>query len=441
MKIGYLTNDDKIFFHSKYCKSSVWKKMSELMPEKGIFPSLRGKVLEKVNLDEYKIRMENLKVEDQYISGRCWIYASCHFLRQEYYKRYQKDLLLSQEYIAFYDLLEKANEFINYFVEHVSDLDDDRILLMKLNHPIQDAGQWDFFINILEKYGVVPQKYMMKNTQSKSTGDMITALSSILRIAACNIRKEYALKNKEADFHYIKKNEMSKVYCFLCAAMGEPPETIEICVKGNEQQKEKITPKEFYHKFFPSQRIKDMIPITSLSGLEMKPDYAYEVEYLKNTTEGRRIRYLNVERKEFKRLILAQLQNNIPVWFGCDSRYGVDKEMGILDVDYYDTDQIEIQLPNREECLLYHISELSHAMLFEGVRYDSNGRLSGWLVKNSYGSEKGNEGYLDMRDCWFDEFVYEAVIDRSLLSDYQVKIYESDADLLPLWHPLGTLAD
>lgn len=38
------------------------------------------------------------------------------------------------------------------------------------------------------------------------------------------------------------------------------------------------------------------------------------------------------------------------------------------------------------------------AMLFEGVRFDSKGRLSGWLVKNSYGPEKGNNGYLDMKD-------------------------------------------
>lgn len=202
-----------------------------------------------------------------------------------------------------------------------------------------------------------------------------------------------------------------------------------------------MTPREFYHTFFPSERIKTMIPITSLSGLEMQADHAYEIEGLKNMVEGRSVRYLNLGRREFKRLILDQLQHNMPVWFGCDSRYGVDKKKGVLDLNFYDMNQIGIQLPDREESLLYHISELTHAMLFEGVRFDSKGRLSGWLVKNSYGPEKGNNGYLDMKDRWFDQYVYEAVIDRSLLSADQIRIYKSDSVLLPRWHPIGTLAD
>ena len=46
-----------------------------------------------------------------------------------------------------------------------------------------------------------------------------------------------------------------------------------------------------------------------------------------------------------------------------------------------------------------------------------------------------------MKDRWFDQYVYEAVIDRRLLSDDQIRIYKSDPVLLPRWHPIGTLAD
>lgn len=251
-----LFDDDIVFFHNQYYKSSVWKKMTKQMPEKGIFPSLRGESVEGVNFDEYRIHMKKLDVEDQYSSGRCWIYATCHFLRQEYYKKYQMDLLLSQEYLAFYDLLEKSNCFINYIIDHISDSIDDRIFLMLLKHPIQDAGQWDYIVNILDKYGVAPQNYMMKNSQSKNTGDMIAVLSNMLRITASNIKKEYVLKNKKADFNFIKKNEMSKIYSFLCAAMGEPPESIEIYVGSDAQQKEKMTPREFYHTFFHQRELR-----------------------------------------------------------------------------------------------------------------------------------------------------------------------------------------
>ena len=54
-----LFDDDIVFFHNQYYKSSVWKKMTKQMPEKGIFPSLRGESVEGVNFDEYRISSGN----------------------------------------------------------------------------------------------------------------------------------------------------------------------------------------------------------------------------------------------------------------------------------------------------------------------------------------------------------------------------------------------
>ena len=44
-----LFDDDIVFFHNQYYKSSVWKKMTNQIPEKVIFSSLRVESVEGVN--------------------------------------------------------------------------------------------------------------------------------------------------------------------------------------------------------------------------------------------------------------------------------------------------------------------------------------------------------------------------------------------------------
>ncbi|MCD8218741.1 MAG: aminopeptidase, partial [Clostridiales bacterium] len=54
------------------------------------------------------------------------------------------DFRLSVNYIAFYDLLEKSNCFLEMILENPDKDAGDRLLFWKLERPIADAGQWDF---------------------------------------------------------------------------------------------------------------------------------------------------------------------------------------------------------------------------------------------------------------------------------------------------------
>lgn len=79
---------------------------------------------------------------------------------------------LSQNYVAFWDKYEKAN----YFYESILDtaqLDiDDRTVQFLLANGIQDGGQWDMFVNLIQKYGVVPKDAMPETHHSSATGSM-----------------------------------------------------------------------------------------------------------------------------------------------------------------------------------------------------------------------------------------------------------------------------
>lgn len=108
--------------------------------------------------DMFSINLKTLPVTDQKQSGRCWIFAGCNVIREKIAKKYNlKDFELSQNYIAFYDKLEKCNYLLENIISLKDKEKDDRTLDGLLSNGIQDGGQWDLFVNIVNKYGIVPK--------------------------------------------------------------------------------------------------------------------------------------------------------------------------------------------------------------------------------------------------------------------------------------------
>jgi bleomycin hydrolase len=81
---------------------------------------------------------------------------------------------------------------------------------------------------------------------------------------------------------------------------------------------------------------------------------------------------------------------------------------------------------------------MTHAMVISGVHVDEKTGLPvRYKVENSWGDESGVKGYNVMSDKWFDQFVYQVVVHRSLATKDQVKTYESgEKVVLPAWDPM-----
>ena len=62
----------------------------------------------------------------------------------------------------------------------------------------------------------------------------------------------------------------------------------------------------------------------------------YTVDFLGNVIEGNPIRYLNVESNIMKEATIKSLQNNEPVWFGCDVGKHFHRDLGVMDIDLFD---------------------------------------------------------------------------------------------------------
>ena len=89
----------------------------------------------------------------------------------------------SQNYFMFWDKLEKANYFLENIIQTKDHAYDSRLIMHLVKAPVQDGGQWDMFVNLINKYGVVPKDVMPEtNHSSKSVSYTHLPLPTILLV-------------------------------------------------------------------------------------------------------------------------------------------------------------------------------------------------------------------------------------------------------------------
>ena len=78
-------------------------------------------------------------------------------------------------------------------------------------------------------------------------------------------------------------------------------------------------------------------------------------------------------------------------------------------------------------------------MTFTGVNL-VQGKPNRWKVENSWGKDFGHDGFFTRDDPWFDQFVYQIVVNKKYLSKEELDAYNSQPILLEPWDPRGSLA-
>ena len=399
--------------------------------------------IENANFD-FDINIKTLGVANQKASGRCWIFAATNVLREIIAKELQlEEFELSQSYIAFYDRLEKANYTLEVIIELIEKDYDDRTLSFILNNGISDGGQWDMFVNIVNKYGLCPKHVYPETTTSSATRDTNSLINFNLRKFTSDAKALYKNKGIEA-VKRLKKSLIKKIYFLLVDAYGVPPEkfTFEYTNKEGKYQKvENLTPLSFKEKYI-GDRLNDFVSIINAPTKDKPFGKSYTIKYLGNVVGGKIVTHLNLEMKRVKELIIKQLKDNQIVWFGSDVGFYGDREGGFWDDRLFDFDSaVELDYKmDKGESLDYKASAMNHAMCVTGVAL-KNGKPTKWKIENSWGSANGNNGYYYMSASWFDQFVYQAVVDKKYLSPEELKAYNAKPIELKPWDPMGSLAD
>ena len=383
---------------------------------------------------------------NQKSSGRCWGFAGLNLFRIYLGRKYNlRDFQFSQSYFMFWDKLEKSNYFLESIIKTTDEDWNSRLLMHLLTNPIQDGGQWDMWVNLVEKYGVVPQSEMPESHSSSKSMRMNRMITRKLRENAIHLRN---MKHKDAstnDIYSKKKQMLQQIYKMLTIHLGNPPNTFDWQIRDKKKnfiKFENLKPKSFYNDHI-GLKLDEYVCLIHCPMSDKEYNKVYSVNFLGNVVEGNPIKYLNVEIDDMKRATISSLKNDEPVWFGCDVSKHFHRDLGVMDIDLFNYDlfyDLKFGM-DKASRLEYGDSQMTHAMLFTGVDIDSKNKPKKWRVENSWGNKGGDKGYHIMTDKWFDEYNYEVVVHKNHIPQKFLDLLNNEKPIqLDPWDPMGALA-
>ncbi len=382
-------------------------------------------------------RVKTKGITDQHQSGRCWLFTGLNVLRAKMIDEQQlASMEFSQNYLFFYDQLEKCNLFLQGVIDTKHLPMEDRQVEWLFKNPLNDGGQFTGVSNLVMKYGVVPAEVMPENYQSNNTA----AISNLLKLKL----REYGLKLRNQKDRRapaaLKEQMLTEIYSMLVRAFGVPPTEFEWTRRdkdGNAVETKSYTPKSFYKEYFGDMDLeKDFVMVMNDPSREYYK--VYEIDYDRHVYDGDNWLYLNLPIDEVKALAIASIKDNTAMYFSCDVGKFLDRKKGTLDMSRYDYESLMgVDFPmNKEERVRTFASGSSHAMTLIAVDLDEEGNAKKWMVENSWGAQAGWQGNLIMTDEWFEEYMFRVVVDRKYIPAETLKLLEQEPIMLPSWDPM-----
>jgi bleomycin hydrolase len=414
--------------------------------------------------DTFSHKIKTKGISNQKSSGRCWMFAGFNTIKPMLMDKLDLDSFeFSHIYLQFWDKFEKANTFLQAMIDFRDRDLMDREVVFLLKDPCPDGGYWENFVDLVDKYGVMPKEAMAESASSENTGMMNRILSRILRKDAVELRDIYTATGSVRQMEQAKERMLKEVYRALVLNLGEPPQQFawrykvkdakgqadapadetgqeKKDAKGDYEVQQKwserrlFTPKSFYDEFVGV----DLRQYVNLTHDPIRPRGGhYEIQLTRNLYGGQNASYVTVGIETLKEIVTKVLLDNKAVYFAADVSPDQDSKKGIMARGLYDYESIygiDMGL-NKTDRILFRDSTINHGMAFIGVDL-VEGRPVKWLVENSWGSDRGAGGLWTMYDDWFIDNVYNVIVHSDYVPREVLAVFEQPATKLPVWDPM-----
>lgn len=382
-------------------------------------------------------RVTTKGITDQHQSGRCWLFTGLNVLRAQMIDEYDlAGMEFSQNYLFFYDQLEKSNLFLQAVIDTKHLPMEDRQVEWLFKNPLSDGGQFTGVSNLVMKYGVVPAEIMPENYQSNNTSQVSNLIKLKLREFGLELREQKDRRSTVA----LKTEMLTEIYSMLVRAYGVPPTEFEWTLRdkeGNVVDTKLYTPQSFYTQYFGDLDLEnDFVMVMNDPSREYYK--VYEIEYDRHVYDGDNWVYLNLPIDEVKALAIASIKDNTAMYFSCDVGKFLLSKKGTLDINNFDYESLMgVDFPmNKEERVRTFASGSSHAMTLIAVDLDEEGNPKKWMVENSWGPQAGWQGNLIMTDEWFEEYMFRVVVNKKYIPAETLKLLDEKPVMLPSWDPM-----
>jgi len=398
--------------------------------------ALNREVLRRHN-EIFSHKIETKGVTNQNKSGRCWLFAGLNILRPKVIENNNLESFeFSQNYLAFWDKLEKANCFLENIIKFADRDILNREMEFLLRKPIPDGGYWENVVNLVEKYGVVPQEIMPETNSSGNTGMMNVLISRKLRADAVKLRNMHEQKQSLKKLRAEKTKMLTDVYKMLVLNLGQPPAEFQWRFEDANSVVSKIrkySPESFYKEFVKVD-LSQYVDIFNDPSKEYGKHYS--INLTRNIRDGDDAHFANVKMQILKDIAVKAVLDDEPIWFSCDVGKDQSREHGIMAMGMFDYDSIYTtdMAMTKAQRSLFRESVPNHAMVFIGIDMQKD-KPAKWLVENSWGDDKGSKGLWTLYDSWFDTNVYSIIVKKKYVPKEILDIYKQPAVKLPPWDP------
>ena len=375
-------------------------------------------------------------IANQKESGRCWLFAGLNVFRPEVIAKYKmKDFMLSQAYEQFYQELEAANRSLELGISLRDEPIHSRRMDTFLQNLIDDGGNWNYVRDLIQKYGAVPESVMPDDYSASHTGDMDALLAARLRKAVAQMREASKNGADIAELRQLKFAALQDIYKILELCLGKPPATFQWRYEKTGDDVallETYTPQSFRKKF-----LGDLDNYVSFANYPGQPMHArLQWAWERNTADQPDFDAVNIDMKEASAMVLKSVLADQPVWFSANSAAEGDKDKGLWLQDIEDkSDLFGVDFSmSKADALAYDNGAPDHAMVITGVDVRKGVPVK-WKVENSWGTDKGDDGWFIIDNQWFDRHVFQVIIERKFVPPDLLALTKQKPIVLPPWDP------
>jgi len=193
------------------------------------------------------------------------------------------------------------------------------------------------------------------------------------------------------------------------------------------------TPRSFYNRFVG-------VPLHDYVCLYNDPTNDYHQRYqfkgARNIVGAKDMDFVNLPIETLKQVAMKSVMQNQPLWFAADVGKDQSSEHGLMAdrlFEYGPLFGVQARL-SKADRIKYRAGGSNHAMVFMGVDV-KDGKPVKWLVENSWGADKGDQGTWTLYDKWFDEHVYCIIVHKRFVDDDVLAVFNKEPVVLPPWYP------
>lgn len=336
-------------------------------------------------------RWDELPVTNQKRSGRCWAFAALNMFRHDLARKLGvEDFEFSLAFLQYYDKFEKVRHTLSLFKTA-----DERQKDYLYRYGFGDGGWWNYAVNLINKYGIVPASAMPESESSSHTAELDRALGRIIR----------------------RGGSLGDAHRVIATHLGIPPRTFRFTYRDKDgvfHDDGEMTPQDFAQRYLGSLDHYLMV------GHDPRyPSHCMiQVQDSTNVLGTEPMSFWNVEIEELLSLAVDTLREGHSVWFSCDVNAQFSRKLGLWDDTLFDYDLvygIDSSTTRRERFESFD-SIATHGMVLTGVDEDR------FRIENSWGStldEKtplAEAGYGTMTFDWFRKYAHSIVVDRAQLT-------------------------